>query len=687
VEGVPRLSESLVGKQEAALRWLLQQFREGNLEQALRRALPLNSPARRGASPGSDDRLPVNKLLYNLRELLGGGGGRVSVWVGAFDVQAELAREYRKAAEEATGRGDYRRAAFIYGKLLHDYRLAASVLARGGLHHDAAVLYLDKLGDTPAAAREFEAAGEIDRALQLYRQRGDHAAAGDLLQRAGEEEQALEEYRLAAAQLAVADNLLAAGDLMAGRARRPDLAVEFLAAGWGLRPRGTALGCLLRLAELRAAEESPRALLALADEADAFLGPPGNENGAAQFYNALAVLAGRGHLAGVRDELRDRALVGLANKLRQRAQEEARPGHAVSTLLGQSAAWPAALVSDADFAFRAAVRKPPGPRAAPAHRVRLAQGEVTAACAAAETGRVFVGFASGEWASFDPQVGGQHPYYRTLELPASAVLSLATNRRGSTVVVLYAPTPDGQLLESYAAFGNPFTRRQRQFLPQVPPQSRAWLTPIAEHAGQAVLGLWYDGRLAVLWANDLVPVGEIRVSPDPEPDAALLHVPAGSGTPPSGFLLAGSALYTFSGNALRPHPDTVWQAGASGAASVAPRDWRVLAGRLEIAGVDGDGVAQWAEVGLDRPWQPDHCVRAVGASSAYLAAALLGPGHVAAVRRGGVDWLRRDRHQLVPWSATALDLAAATACFFSPLTGELLVVCRDGWLVRVPVPH
>ena len=41
--------------------------------------------------------------------------------------------------------GDYRRAAFIYGKLLQDYRLAADVLARGGLYHDAAVIYLENI--------------------------------------------------------------------------------------------------------------------------------------------------------------------------------------------------------------------------------------------------------------------------------------------------------------------------------------------------------------------------------------------------------------------------------------------------------------------------------------------------------------------------------------------------------------
>lgn len=52
--------------------------------------------------------------------------------------------EYRKAASEAAKMGDHRRAAFIYGKLLGDYREAAAALMAGGLYHDAAQLYLLK---------------------------------------------------------------------------------------------------------------------------------------------------------------------------------------------------------------------------------------------------------------------------------------------------------------------------------------------------------------------------------------------------------------------------------------------------------------------------------------------------------------------------------------------------------------
>jgi hypothetical protein len=124
---VPRLSESLLGRQEAALRDLLREFRAGNVERALRHALPIGDDAERGAVPSQNARLPTHNLRYSLYDLLGGGGGRAGVWFDPADVFRELQAEYRKQAELATRNGDYRRAAFIYGKLLNDYRLAARV--------------------------------------------------------------------------------------------------------------------------------------------------------------------------------------------------------------------------------------------------------------------------------------------------------------------------------------------------------------------------------------------------------------------------------------------------------------------------------------------------------------------------------------------------------------------------------
>ena len=248
----PRLSEEMLGRQAAALNDLLRQFREGDIERALRRALPLGEPGEfRGAVPHPGDQLPPGDLSYDLNRLLEDSTG--GLWLGGHDVMAELGREYRKAAEEALRRGDFRRAASIYGKLLRDFRAAANALMRGGLHHDAAVLLLAKLDDRRGAARAFEAAGEVDRAVQLYRQGHEHEEAGDLLRRVGEEDAAQAEYLAAADRLAgTFDGHLAAGDLLLAKAGRPDLALAHFAAGWSRRPLGNAIPCALRIARIHA---------------------------------------------------------------------------------------------------------------------------------------------------------------------------------------------------------------------------------------------------------------------------------------------------------------------------------------------------------------------------------------------------------------------------------------------------
>jgi hypothetical protein len=51
-----------------------------------------------------------------------------------------------------------------------------------------------------------------------------------------------------------------------------------------------------------------------------------------------------------------------------------------------------------------------------------------------------------------------------------------------------------------------------------------------------------------------------------------------------------------------------------------------------------------------------------------------------------VGWLRHGSGVLVRWATTEADLHDAVACFASPLTGELLVACAGGDVVRVPLP-
>ncbi len=90
--------------------------------------------------------LPWSRAVYNLADLLRrpGRGEAIPVRMARDDVVRELMEEYRKAAQEAVNKGDFRRAAYIYGILLQDDRMAASALERAGLHHDAAVDLCDQ---------------------------------------------------------------------------------------------------------------------------------------------------------------------------------------------------------------------------------------------------------------------------------------------------------------------------------------------------------------------------------------------------------------------------------------------------------------------------------------------------------------------------------------------------------------
>jgi hypothetical protein len=606
--------------------------------------------------------------------------------MGGMEVQAELSREYRKAAEAATARGDWRRAAFIYGKLLHDYRAAAAVLERGGLHHDAGLVYFEKLSDALAAARAFEAAGEIDRALQLYRNRGDHVAAGDLLRRAGEEEWALEEYRLAAAHLAAADNHLAAGDLLRDRGQRPDLALEFFAAGWARRPAGTAQGCLMRLLDIRAAEESPVHLQTLIAEADPFFEPPGNDAAAAAFYNTLARLVEKEHLRAVKGDLRDEALTCLAHKLRQKALGETRPGNAVSTLLGQSGAWHAAVVSDAAFAFKKALRSDHQPRPVPAGGVRLRNGRVTAACAAPRTGRVFVGFEDGAVVLFDPRAhsGCADSLDQT---PSGKVVSLAVDSGGDHIVTLHVVAATMQKLSSYTWTGATFRLQAANTFHAT--AWSAWLTPIAEAHGHAVVGLWHHGSLSQLSPHGLTRAWDFHeVGEVPEPHTILLFDPEAAGRATRGYVFGTAESYQFGrGVGRQPLPRLMsWRLSPRHDGQARPLAWALYGNTLEVAGIDVEGMVCWTAVPFGGP-SDEVYASACSPKAGYTAVALLAAGHLAAVRPGRIDWLSRNRGQLLPWTSTPLDTTDPVACFHSPLTAEVLVITGGGTLLRVPVPH
>src|SRR5262249_5771472 len=149
--------------------------------------------------------------------------------------------------------------------------LAAAALERGGIHRDAAIIYLKLVHDSHAAARCYEAGGMGDEALAIYRDRGDHVLAGDLLRKIGPEEEAIEEYELAAARLAASSGgYYQAGELMLTKARRAHLAQRYYRRGWDARPTDSPVPCAIRLAQLNAQSESAVELTNLIVEAEEY---------------------------------------------------------------------------------------------------------------------------------------------------------------------------------------------------------------------------------------------------------------------------------------------------------------------------------------------------------------------------------------------------------------------------------
>ncbi len=178
-------------------------------------------------------------------------------------------------------------------------------------------------------------------------------------------------------------------------------------------------------------------LLALVDQADAMFLPSGDDHDAARFYHEIARLADGPALSGVRDDLRDRARVGLAAKLRQNIQGHARAGSAgVSALLGGRSTWTPSAVRDAEHALKTAPRRAVEDRPEPSRdALRIpGTGHVTAACAASEADEIFLGFEGGEVYCFRPRTA-EVAFVAADDLP---VASLSTRPDGQSLVVLRA---------------------------------------------------------------------------------------------------------------------------------------------------------------------------------------------------------------------------------------------------------
>jgi tetratricopeptide (TPR) repeat protein len=673
LEAVPRLSEKVLGDQEAALREVLRQLQSGDIEKGLRRAPAAVADPNQPARLGTDAQLGNRDTRYSLRDLIG-SGGPATAWLGGGDVWNELAKVYRQLAEDATTRGDFRRAAYIYGVLLRDLRSAANVLLAGGLCRDAALLFRDRLNDPLAAADAFERAGDTDEAVRLYEKYEHFERAADLLLRIGDEERALLFHTKAAEQLARRGHFLAAGLLMRNRASRRDLALNYFRRGWeGITAENVTCGERL-LDEYLAADDLP-ATKSLLAEAEAVLADRPSDTG--RFFN-YALGVGKDFLpAELRDDLSDHVRLMFASHLRT-----AGSGHEGSRLanelFGHSAVWSGPVVRDAGFAVREKDRRPVPP-AAPTHPppVKLASGTVTAVAVArgtfdivVATTEVIVVCRVSEGRVVPLGDGGEEPF-----------VAVSVDEKGSVVVALQVLSGTVQLT-SFAVNDPHLLRRVREGCDDL--GGDWYLQPaVADELVVVALG---PRRLTLVG-----PVLVTRESDVFRPEGLQTHLLVSAGRD-SAWDWSDESIHHLNHNSSPPDETQwiqPWKPARGDETLPAPSiDWLTPEpGTLEVTGIDTEGFLRWAEFRVNDPAKPTKR-QAIAPSDGYVASCLTGPGAVAGVtRQNEVQWFRLVGTRLDVVASVKLNVPTPVVALVArPTHNEVVAIHADGHAVRVRRP-
>jgi tetratricopeptide (TPR) repeat protein len=677
-EAVPRITERLLGAQEAALREVLRQLKQGDIEKALRRApIAVSDPDAPGRV-GTDANLGRRDPRYSLANLIRSGGGFSTAWLGGGDVWYRLAEEYRRLAREAQARGDYRRAAYLHGVLLRDIRSAANALMAGGLFRDAAILFRDKVKDEAAAANAFDQAGDFDEALRLYDKLGRYEQAGDLLKRLDEHERANEYYTREADRLAAQGRRIAAGDLLRRKAGDREAARCHYRAGWQ-SDGAEAVACGERLLDDRIAAREWHEFDRLVAEARRRFVPP-RTGAAGQFFN-YALRAGELLPADRLDDLRDLARCLFATHLREYQSHGARDSKWIAELFGSPGVWSGPVVRDARFATRDRSRAEPWPEPLPQENpLRFVDGEVVDVVVARDT--------------FDPVIATARGIVlwkveegRTVRVcgRVGQVLGLSVNGTGRAVFVLSTVANQKYLICHFAGASGNFDVMGSAVVGG--PEEELYVEPCAAPGQQFA-------RVVVAGPNNLT---EYR-GPYLEPRGSS---PYRAGRARTHLLVRGEQhggiwdwhdhemLNLYAGGNVRcrwlPH----WRPGVPPGTTLRrpPLDWMTPTERvLEVAGIDAEGIVHWSRFdGTDRANSgartASYCFKSgpgVIASPA-LAVCLASDNLVVAATADRIHWLQVEGTSMRSVAVRNLSVSSRPAALVArPKKSDVLVILSDG---------
>ncbi|HYO53889.1 bpX6 domain-containing protein [Archangium sp.] len=170
----------LLGRRKAEyVRRLFDLFDEGNLQEALRYAIPLGKG-------GLSEQARVSLGLPGPREQLAiqpRQGGAVSIFGGGAAVYQALRERYRQAFRKLEREGRIEEAAFVLAELLHEEEEAVSFLERHGRFRLAAELAEGRKLAPGLVVRQWVLAKDVARAVDIARRTGAFADAVPRLER------------------------------------------------------------------------------------------------------------------------------------------------------------------------------------------------------------------------------------------------------------------------------------------------------------------------------------------------------------------------------------------------------------------------------------------------------------------------------------------------------------------------
>ena len=170
---------------------MLAMFERGDMEEALRHAIPLGNDLPGQIEPSLLPHSPRRDLAIRMQKMRSGG-----TFMTGDSFHHFLEQTYRRAFERLDREGQVDRAAFVLAELLFNIEEAAAYLEKHGRLHQAAEFAEARGRDPAQAVRLWIKAGDVARAYQLALRRDAYAPAIRLLEAEG----AADPRALAAAQ-------------------------------------------------------------------------------------------------------------------------------------------------------------------------------------------------------------------------------------------------------------------------------------------------------------------------------------------------------------------------------------------------------------------------------------------------------------------------------------------------------